>query len=346
MLFCTVRFLIFFSIVFTVYWAALAAAAGLAAAGRQLLFLCQLELLAGPDHLRLHLFDYLVARHGRLATPRWRSSRLQASWPILACSSTSSTPISSCIRWRERPGLRRRRPRCRCSRSCCPSASPFTPSRRSTTPSTSIDGACRPSATWPTSCCSSSSFRTWWRARSSGRATSCRRFAGAKHWDWTAPATWGRSYFVARPVQEAGHRRPHGPVRRSGVRQPRRLFGRGAAWIAVARLRRADLLRFLRLHRHGPGDGPHAGLQAGAELQHALPVGQRGGVLAALAHLAVELAARLPVHPAGRQPRRRLPDVSGAADQPQSADHHDPGRPVARGQLDLRRSGACCTACC
>ncbi len=42
-----------------------------------------------------------------------------------------------------------------------------------------------------------------------------------------------------------------------------------------ARLRDADLLRLLRLHRHGPRLGPPARLQAGAELQHAVPGGQR-----------------------------------------------------------------------
>ena len=49
------------------------------------------------------------------------------------------------------------------------------------------------------------------------------------------------------------------------------------------------------------------------------------GVLASLAHLAIDLAARLPVHSAGRQPRRPLADLS------QPAHHHDARRPVARG---------------
>ena len=83
-------------------------------------------------------------------------------------------------------------------------------------------------------------------------------------------------------------------------------YGTRAAWLAALAYALADLLRLLRLHRHGPRLGPPARLQARAELQHAVPGRQRRRVLAALAHLAVDLAARLPVHPAGRQPRRPM----------------------------------------
>src|SRR5262249_46332106 len=68
----------------------------------------------------------------------------------------------------------------------------------------------------------------------------------------------------------------------------------------------ADLLRLLRLHGHGARLGPHAGLQADDQLQDAVLIIQHFGVLEALAHLAVELAARLPVHPTRRQPRHHL----------------------------------------
>ena len=47
-----------------------------------------------------------------------------------------------------------------------------------------------------------------------------------------------------------------------------------------------------------------ARLRAAEELPRALPVAQSGRVLAALAHLALDLAARLPLHPARRQPAR------------------------------------------
>ena len=72
----------------------------------------------------------------------------------------------------------------------------------------------------------------------------------------------------------------------------------------VLRLRRADLLRLLRLHGHGDRAGAAARLPAAAELQPALPRAVAPGLLAALAHDAVALAARLPLHPARRQPRR------------------------------------------
>ena len=57
------------------------------------------------------------------------------------------------------------------------------------------------------------------------------------------------------------------------------------------------------------------------------------GLLASLAHDAVAVAARLPVHPARRQPRRPTPHVP----QP-DADDAD-RRPVARRRLDVRRLG-------
>src|SRR5262249_11071367 len=57
------------------------------------------------------------------------------------------------------------------------------------------------------------------------------------------------------------------------------------------------------------------------------------GVLAALAHLAVELAARLPVHSARWQPRWDLAHLS------EPDDHDDARRTVARGELDVRRLG-------
>ena len=47
------------------------------------------------------------------------------------------------------------------------------------------------------------------------------------------------------------------------------------------------------------------GLRAARELPHAVSQREPPGVLAALAHLAVDVAARLPLHHARRQPRRR-----------------------------------------
>ena len=71
------------------------------------------------------------------------------------------------------------------------------------------------------------------------------------------------------------------------------------------RLRRPDLLRLLRLHRHRDRRRAAARLRLPAELQLPLPLAQLPRVLAALAHHALALPARLPLHPARRQPRRQ-----------------------------------------
>ena len=60
----------------------------------------------------------------------------------------------------------------------------------------------------------------------------------------------------------------------------------------------------------------------------------------ALAHLALDLAARLPLHPAGRQPARH------GAHLPQPDDHHAARRAVARRGLELRRLGRLHGAVC
>ena len=66
-------------------------------------------------------------------------------------------------------------------------------------------------------------------------------------------------------------------------------------------LRGADLLRLQRLHRHRHRPGPAARLPLPAELRRALHGAQPAGLLAPLAHDALALAARLPLHPAGGQ---------------------------------------------
>ena len=64
------------------------------------------------------------------------------------------------------------------------------------------------------------------------------------------------------------------------------------------------------------------------------------GILAPLAHQPVDLAARLPVHPARRQPRPRLADAT------QPADHDGPRRAVARRGVDVRAVGRFTRASC
>ena len=73
--------------------------------------------------------------------------------------------------------------------------------------------------------------------------------------------------------------------------------------IGDLRLRGADLRRLLRLHRHRDRPRAPARLHVPAELRLALRRRLAAGLLAALAHDALALAARLPLHPARRQPQ-------------------------------------------
>ena len=192
---------------------------------------------------------------------------------------------------------------------------------------------CRPSATWPTSCCSSCSSRTWSPGRSSAPATSCRRSAGRKRWNWPR-LHLGVQFFLHGPVQEAGHRRPHGPVRRPGLRRPRRTIGTGAVWLAVARLRPADLLRLLRLHRHGLGSAHLLGYKLAQNFN--MPY---------LAANIAEFWRRWHISLSSWLRDYLFIPLGGSragplADLPQPADHHDAGRPVARGAA----GPSCCGA--
>jgi hypothetical protein len=136
-----------------------------------------------------------------------------------------------------------------------------------------------------------------------------------------------------RPGQEGrAGRLPRRRPGRSGVPAPRVvLVGRGRG--RRGRVRVPDLPRLLGLQRHRDRLGPAPGLHAAGELPHAVSLPQPAGLLAALAHLAVLVAARLPVHPARRQSRRRAVDLS------EPDPHHAPRRAVARRQLDVHRLG-------
>src|SRR3569623_2014830 len=160
-------------------------------------------------------------------------------------------------------------------------------------------------------------------------AAAARRAADAR-------AREGRERPVAhhrRPVQEARacrpararHRRPRvrGAHALLAPRSPRRRL----------RLRTPVLSRLLRLLRHRDRLGCAPGLRPAGELQDAVSIGVAARILAALAHLAVDLAARLPLRPAGRQPRCPVAHVR----QPVADDA--PRRPVARRVLGVHRVG-------
>ena len=121
-------------------------------------------------------------------------------------------------------------------------------------------------------------------------------------------------------------------VRRSGLRRSRRLRHRRAIWLGRAGLRLQIYCDFSGYTDMALGAAHMLGYKLAANFN--MPyLAQRLRVLAALAHLAVELAARLPVHSAGRQPRHVR------ADRSQPADDDDARRPVARRELDVRGLG-------
>ena len=134
------------------------------------------------------------------------------------------------------------------------------------------------------------------------------------------------------PRQEAAAGRHDGPVRQRPVRalpppRPALRLGRGA------RLHPAAVLRLLGLLRHGRGRGLHDRPALSPELRLTVQGPEPVRLLAPLAHVAVVVAARLPVHPAGRFPGHDLDDGAQPA-------HHVPARrPVARPGLDVRVLG-------
>ena len=99
------------------------------------------------------------------------------------------------------------------------------------------------------------------------------------------------------------------------------------------RLRLPDLFRFLRLLGYGHRARAHVRLRDPGELPVALPGGEHHGFLAPLAHLAVHVAARLPVPAAGREPARARAHVR----EPRHRDAA--GRAVARRGLAIRSLG-------
>ncbi len=133
--------------------------------------------------------------------------------------------------------------------------------------------------------------------------------AGARHCD-AANGESGRRAddLPARPGEEAGAGRYVRLVRRCRVR--RRRAGRAAqlrgGLVRGGLLRAADLLRLLRLFRHGDRARAHAERAIPAEFRQPVSGHQHPRILAALAHYAQRFPARSRLHPARRQsPRAR-----------------------------------------
>ena len=113
-------------------------------------------------------------------------------------------------------------------------------------------------------------------------------------------ATRGLWRIVVGLVQEDRARRhPRDLDRRPRVRGAGALLELGGPRRRV-RLRAADLLRLLGVLRHRDRLGRSTRLHAARELSHAVSQREPPGVLAALAHLAVDVAARLSLHLARR----------------------------------------------
>ena len=110
-------------------------------------------------------------------------------------------------------------------------------------------------------------------------------------------------------------------------------LGAGRGLVRRHRVRLSDLLRLQRLLRHGDRTRPDARVRLPQELRLAVQVAVHHRVLAPLAHLAVLVAARLPVRSARRQPERPGPHLR----QPDARDAD--WRPLARRRLELRRLG-------
>src|SRR5262249_15010449 len=94
-----------------------------------------------------------------------------------------------------------------------------------------------------------------------------------------------------------------------------------------------DLLRFLRLFRHGHRASPHVWLHLPRELRSPLCVPIDNRVLATLAHLTLKLVSRLCVYPAGREPAPSLAGLSQPVHRLLAL------RLLARSELELRGLG-------
>ena len=136
-----------------------------------------------------------------------------------------------------------------------------------------------------------------------------------------------------RPVQEGRDRElPRDRDRRCGVRVTEPAFGARNPRRDL-RVRGPDLRGLQRLHGHGDRDRAAARVPVPAELRRPVHRDLAAGLLAALAHDVVAVAARLPLHTSRRQPRRQV------ADLPEPDDHVRARRALARRGLDLRRVG-------
>ena len=202
-----------------------------------------------------------------------------------------------------RAGLRRRRRAF--PRSCCRSASPSTPSRcwvSRSTPTGAISRRRRASRAMRSS---SRSFPTSSRARSCAGAICCRSSSAASS---STPTRRGAACGCS---PAASRRRRSSPISCSRPSSNDVFAFPGVSTAPVHLVALWSFAFQIYFDFSGYTDMARGmallvGLELPLNFKRALSLAQSGGVLAALAHHALELAARLPLHPARRQsPRRR-----------------------------------------
>ena len=148
---------------------------------------------------------------------------------------------------------------------------------------------------------------------------------------------YGREVRTRGDVLFAGHgqenldRQPSGAGRRRGIQRGWAALVRRVVWSRQLRL--SDLFRLLGLFRHGERPGLDDGLRLDPELRLALSGRKHHRLLAPLAHQPLDVAPRLPVHHAGRQPPGQGPHLH------QSHARDVDRRLVARSKLELRHLG-------
>ena len=156
-------------------------------------------------------------------------------------------------------------------------------------------------------------------------------------WNWRAPtaAEWqqGVATILTGFVKKLVFADQFALVADQLFRESDSAAGHGARLDRNHRLRAADFFRFLRLHRYRDRRRSAVRFPFPRELPPAVSFGQRHRILAALAHDAFAMVARLRLHLARRQSERRNPHLS------ESNGDHASRRIVARRKLEFRDLG-------
>ena len=271
-------------------------------------------------------------RTGRGRRKMWLASasslnlRSSASSNTTASSSSRSSDLLHALGWE--------RDLCIC-RSSCRSASPSSPSRASATSSTSTAGRPRPASACSTSCCLMSFFPHLVAGPIVRASDLMPQFDSAPRADRGMAAmgllliVWGlfkKTMIASELAIEPGR---SGLLRSVGATVGARHLVAGAYGYAVQ-----IYCDFSAYSDMAIGIAALLGYRFPRNFDQPYRARLAAGFLAALAHQPVELAARLSLRVAGRRPQGPRPALCIDAD-----DHHAAGRPVARGELDLRDLG-------